>query len=202
MPMWLIGKKKYSELDDQELILAYCKKGDRKAVGVLFERYSHLVYGVCMKYLKNQDDSKDATLNIFEKLMEDLKRFEVNKFSYWIHSVARNYCLMQLRSRKAMYYVDDENGPGIDSFMETHQPSHLNEKEDSEAQLQLMEEAIEHLNEEQRICIDLFYLKKYCYQDVAEISGFTMLEVKSYIQNGKRNIKNYMLKKNHELSDK
>ena len=201
MPMWLIGKKNYNDLDDRALIAAYRNKGDRKAVGVLFERYSHLVYGVCMKYLKNQDDSKDATLNIFEKLMEDLKRFNIEKFSYWIHSVARNYCLMQLRSRKSMYSIDDENGPGIDGIMEAHQQDHHSTTDSTEQQLVLLEEAISNLNEEQRICVELFYLKKYCYQDVAEISGFTLLEVKSYIQNGKRNLKIYMMKKNHELSD-
>jgi len=155
-----------------------------------------------MKYLKNEDDAKDATMAVYEKLMEDLKRFEVQKFSNWIHSVARNYCLMQLRSRKTMLHVDDENGPGWDSVVESHQPSHLSVEKDKEAELQLMEEAIRHLNEEQRICIELFYLKNYCYQDVAEISGFTLLEVKSYIQNGKRNLKIYMMKKNHEHSDR
>ena len=200
--MWLINRKNYQGLDDQALIAAFRKKEDRKALGVLFDRYSHLVFGVCMKYLKNEEDAKDATMAVYEKLMEDLKRFEVQKFSNWIHSVARNYCLMQLRSRKAMLHVDEENGLTWDGFVETHQPSHLSFDNNRESELQLMEEAIRNLNEEQRICIELFYLKKYCYQDVAEISGFTLLEVKSYIQNGKRNIKIYMMKKQHEHSDK
>ncbi|MBK8416472.1 MAG: sigma-70 family RNA polymerase sigma factor [Bacteroidetes bacterium] len=151
MALWLTGKKKYEDQDDQQLINSFRQKGDKKALGILFERYSHLVFGVCMKYLKNEDDSKDATLNIFEKLMEDLKRFEVVKFNFWIHSVARNYCLMQLRSRKAMTYVDDENGPGLDAFMETHQSDHLSAVDNKEHQLQLMEEGIKHLIEEQRI---------------------------------------------------
>jgi RNA polymerase sigma factor (sigma-70 family) len=184
------------------LILSFRTKGDKKALGVLFDRYSHLVFGVCMKYLKNEDDAKDATMAVYEKLMEDLKRFDVQKFSNWIHSVARNYCLMQLRSRKAMLHVDDELSSGWDVIVESHQPSHLSIEKDKEAELQLMEEAIRHLNEEQRICIDLFYLKNYCYQDVAEISGFTLPEVKSYIQNGKRNLKIYMIKMNHERSNR
>jgi len=198
--MWLINKKNYKDQDDGQLILDYRKKGDKKAIGALFERYSHLVFGVCMKYLKNEDDSKDATLNIFEKLMDDLKRFEVEKFSYWIHSVARNYCLMQLRSRKAMLYVDDEEGNGMEAIMDSQTELHPLSERKLEEQLQLLEQGIETLNEEQRICIDLFYLKKYCYQDVAEISGFSLNEVKSYIQNGKRNLKIYMMKNSHELS--
>ncbi len=200
--MWLINKKNYEGSEDQELISVFKSNGDRKALGILFDRYSHLVFGVCMKYLKNEDDARDATMAVYEKLMEDLKRFEVLKFSSWIHTVARNYCLMQLRSRKAMLHVDDENSTGWDTVVETHQPSHLATEDNKEAMLVLMEEGIRTLNEEQRICIELFYLKNYCYQDVAEISGFNLLEVKSYIQNGKRNLKNYMMKKNHEHSDK
>ena len=195
--MWLISKKKYDELDDRQLLEDYRKNSDTKALGALFERYSHLVFGVCMKYLKDQDDSKDATLNIFEKVMVDLKRFEVEKFSFWIHSVTRNHCLMLLRSRKTMVHFDDEDGHGADRYLEP--TFHESENDDHlESRLQLMEDAIDRLNEEQRICIDLFYLKKYCYQDVAEISGFSMNEVKSYIQNGKRNIKIYMMQHSHE----
>src|SRR5687767_12837306 len=98
--MWLTGKKNYKELDDQALINMYRDNNDPKSLGILFERYSHLVYGVCLKYLRNTDESKDATLSIFEKLMKDLKRFKIEKFNYWIHSVARNHCLMILRNRK------------------------------------------------------------------------------------------------------
>ena len=200
--MWLINRKNYQGSEDQELISDFRKTDDRKALGVLFDRYSHLVFGVCMKYLKNEDDARDATMAIYEKLMEDLKRFEVQKFSNWIHSVARNYCLMQLRSRKAMLYVDEDAGPGWDGIVESHQPMHLDFEKDKEKELQLLEAGIQTLNEEQRICIELFYLKNYCYQDVAEIAGFTLLEVKSFIQNGKRNLKIYMMKKNHDHADK
>jgi RNA polymerase sigma factor (sigma-70 family) len=195
--MWLINRKKLSEFDDRQLVTDYRKSHSRKVFGVLFDRYAHLVFGVCMKYLKNQEESKDATLSIFEKAMEDLKRFDVEKFSYWIHTVARNYCLMQLRSRKAMIYIDDDEGPGEKILSDVNQGQ---ESEDTEQMLIVLEEAIGSLNEEQRNCIDLFYLKKYCYQDVSKITGFTMNEVKSHIQNGKRNLKIFILKKRHEQS--
>jgi len=193
--MWLINRKKSENSDDSELIADYKRSGDRKKIGVLFDRYSHLVFGVCMKYLKNQDDSKDATLSIFEKAMDDLKKHDVQKFSYWIHTVARNYCLMQLRSRRAMVYIDDEEGPGEKVL---HQGGDAYDSSKQEVLMQLMEEAITKLNDEQRTCIDLFYLKKYCYQDVSKITGFTMNEVKSHIQNGKRNIKIHMTRNSHE----
>jgi len=98
-----------------------------------------------------------------------------------------------------MYSIDDENGPGIDGFVESEFPTHQSPGIKKEEELNLLEEAIKSLNEEQRICIELFYLKKYCYQDVSEISGFDMNHVKSYIQNGKRNLKIYMMNKSHEL---
>lgn len=196
--MWLKGRKNYKDLSDSQLIDLYKIKDDRQAMAALFERYSHLVFGVCMKYLKNEDDSKDATINIFEKLHVDLKRFNVEKFSFWLHRIAKNYCLMQLRNRKTMVYLDDDDAPQFDALSTTQEESGINVKEDH---LQLLEEAIAQLNIEQKICVELFYLKKYCYQDVAEISGFSMNEVKSYIQNGKRNLKIYMMRKNHELSD-
>ncbi|MFZ9942321.1 MAG: RNA polymerase sigma factor [Bacteroidia bacterium] len=195
--MWLINKKRNEKAEDRDLVLDYKKTGDRKTLGILFDRYSHLVFGVCMKYLKNQDDSKDATLNIFEKAMTDLKKYDVEKFSYWIHTVARNYCLMQLRSRRAMVYIDDHEGPGEKVL---NQSPESQPTEDLENRIQLLEEAIEKLNPEQKICIDLFYLKKYCYQDVSKITGYSLKEVKSHIQNGKRNLKIYITKNSHEQS--
>jgi len=195
--MWLINKKRNEKAEDRDLVLDYKKTGDRKTLGILFDRYSHLVFGVCMKYLKNQDDSKDATLNIFEKAMTDLKKYDVEKFSYWIHTVARNYCLMQLRSRRAMVYIDDHEGPGEKVL---NQSPESQPTEDLENRIQLLEEAIEKLNPEQKICIDLFYLKKYCYQDVSKITGYSLNEVKSHIQNGKRNLKIYITKNSHEQS--
>jgi RNA polymerase sigma factor (sigma-70 family) len=195
--MWLINKKRNEKAEDRDLVLDYKKTGDRKTLGILFDRYSHLVFGVCMKYLKNQDDSKDATLNIFEKAMTDLKKYDVEKFSYWIHTVARNYCLMQLRSRRAMVYIDDHEGPGEKVL---NQSSESQPTEELENRIQLLEEAIEKLNPEQKTCIDLFYLKKYCYQDVSKITGYSLNEVKSHIQNGKRNLKIYITTNSHEQS--
>jgi len=198
--LWLTGKKNYQSLDDKELIVIYRKRGDNSAMGALFERYSHLVFGVCMKYFKDEDTSKDATLQVFEKTMQDLKRFEIEKFSAWIHKVARNYCLMQLRSKKIMIPVDDEEGISTDRMMGQGFSTNPEQQDNKEAQLSLLEEGISKLNEEQKICIELFYLKRYSYQDVSEISGMSLNEVKSHIQNGKRNLKIYMMNNTNELN--
>jgi RNA polymerase sigma-70 factor (ECF subfamily) len=73
--------------------------------------------------------------------------------------------------------------------METESGLHLNKAEEKEKQFVALENAIEELSAEQKKCVDLFYLKEKSYVEIAEITGFTLNEVKSYIQNGKRNLK-------------
>lgn len=195
--MWLIRNKDQSTLTDEELIAAYRLKNDKQAVGILFNRYAHLVFGVCMKYLKDADESKDAVLQIFEKLHTDLRKHEVQKFSYWLHRVAQNFCLMQLRSNQAAKNRADRFVQDEKAMAEDLDHDHLKKANEREYELQLLEEAVSTLNEEQRICIELFYLKEKCYNEISELTGFDFKQVKSYIQNGKRNLKIYMEKKNH-----
>ncbi len=195
--MWLIRNKDKSTLSDEELILQFRSSDDRQAVGVLFNRYSHLVFGVCLKYLKDSEESRDAVMQIFEKLYTDLKKHDVQKFSFWIHRVAQNFCLMQLRSRKAAqnrnqnYYYDEQTN------VESEETSHLTSAIEKETELNKLTEAIQSLNTEQKICVELFYLKEKCYNEICELTGFDFKQVKSYIQNGKRNLKIYMEQQSH-----
>jgi len=145
-----------------------------------------------MKYLKNEDDSKDAVMQLFEKLLIDLKKHEVQNFKGWLHTVAKNYCLMQLRKK-------NPETPLIENLVVENQHfAHREEEPQLEERLTLMEEAIAQLNDSQKKCVELFYLKEKCYQEISEQTGYTMNEVKSFIQNGKRNLKIYMEK--HERS--
>ncbi len=197
--MWLIRNKDKSTLGDEELILTYRQNDDKEAIGVLFNRYSHLIFGVCMKYLKDPEESRDAVLRIFEKLHVDLKKHDVQKFSFWVHRVAQNFCLMQLRSNQAArkrldnYHLDEA------VLMENNEDLHHSVAMQKEAELTLLQEGIQTLGEEQRICVELFYLKEKCYNDISELTGFDFKQVKSFIQNGKRNLKIYMEKKNHAI---
>lgn len=178
---------------DEELIALYKSGEGNEGVGILFKRYTHLVYAVCMKYLKDEDESKDAVSQIFEKLMTDLKKHEIQFFKAWLHTVVKNHCYMQLRKKP-------KEISGVAPYvMETDIGLHLNaasteEKLEEELKLQHMEEALKQLDPHQQQCIQLFYLEQKCYQEVASITGFTMNQVKSYIQNGKRNLKIIMLK--------
>lgn len=185
--MLFFKSNKNKELSDSELIQKYKESGNNHFVATLFDRYSHLVFGLCLKYLKDKDESKDAVLEIFEKLMTDLKAHEVKSFKSWLYMVAKNYCLMQLREQQAMQKKEDDFQWSANSnidFSLVH-----NVHDEKEQKLKLLEEALRMLNNEQRTCIELFYIQEKCYSEVAAITGFDLNQVKSYIQNGKRNIK-------------
>ena len=149
----------------------------------------HLVFGVCMKYLKNTEDAEDATMEILEKLMDDLIKHEVDNFPAWLHSLSRNYCLMKLRSRKHIFIGENEDAGRkiLNNLVESDPDLHLyNERE---AELSQLEDALAQLNKEQRQCLSLFYLSGKSYQEVAKETGFSIKQVKSHIQNGKRKLK-------------
>ncbi len=180
-------------LDDLQLIALYINDDDKDALGLLFQRHSMLAFGVCMKYLKDEDESKDAVMQVFEKLISDLKKHKVENFRAWLHTVVKNHCLMYLRSHKAKEQRFEEVQNYLSESVETETQLHLeNEKEQKLSNLEI---AIRHLNEQQQKCIDLFYLKEKSYEEVAGETGYTMNEVKSFIQNGKRNLKIIMEKK-------
>lgn len=176
-------KNKQKEAD---LLLQYKSTGSLKVLGILYEPYMPLVYGVCLKYLKDESESEDAVMHIFEQLVTKLRVHSVANFKSWLYSLARNYCLMALRSHNKINTISIDENPFMENDAFMHQPSG---EDILETQLRLMEECIEHLNAEQQICVRLFYLEQKCYKDITTITGYDLNSVKSYIQNGKRNLK-------------
>ena len=169
---------------EAEMLAAYRKTGDLEILGKIYEKYMPLVFGLCLKYLKNEEQSKDAVMQIFEQLITKLKVHDVTNFKSWLYTLARNYCLMDLRSSNKHEFVNiDDYGVESATFL------HHDNDEVKEIQLNSMEKCMEKLPEEQRITIDLFYLQQKCYKDIADATGFDLNKVKSYIQNGKRNLK-------------
>lgn len=169
---------------EAELLADYYQSGDLELLGNLYQPYMHLIYGLSLKYLKDSAKSEDAVMQIFELLIKKLRVHKVDNFKSWLYSVARNHCLMQLRaSGKDVVIIDDD-------FMESLDIKHQDNDSDlQEEKLQLLEKCIGELNIEQQQCIRLFYLDEKCYKDIVEITGFEMKKVKSYIQNGRRNLK-------------
>ncbi len=179
------------QYSDATLLDLYKKDKDTKWIGYLFERYTLLVFGVCMKYLKQVNDAKDATQQVFEKAFGEVNKYEVTYFKSWIYSIARNHCLMQLRSKGHQIVFMESLPEDLEGNSTTMEPfdskeNHLNEKVEN------LSAAIQHLNQEQKLCIDLFYLQKLSYREIEEKTGFSFQQVKSYIQNGKRNLRIYL----------
>jgi RNA polymerase sigma factor (sigma-70 family) len=179
----LIFGKKNSELLDSELVTKYQKTHNGKYLSELFNRYGAMVYGVCLKYFKDQDLSKDGVIQIFEKIMDDLKRMKVTHIKSWLYMVAKNHCLMHLRKKQPHSVSIDELEISLEEEIEENSFSAR------ELRYQQLEKAIQTLKEDQRKCIELFYLKELSYQQIEEQTNFSLKEVKSNIQNGKRNLK-------------
>ena len=180
----MLSAKDHSAFSDVELVAQYKVSGDLAVVGTLFNRYMSMVYGVCMKYLKNREESRDETMQIFEKLVVSLKEHEVTHFKSWLYVTSRNHCLMALRARKGQNFEEISQ-----DFMENGLLSHLQEEPEMETNLVKLEKCIEHLVAEQKHCVTLFYMQQKCYKEIVQITGFDDSKVKSYIQNGKRNLK-------------
>ena len=183
----MTGKPDISTLSDSEIIMLYKTTRNKELVGELFQRYTRFVFLICMKYMKEEEQAKDATMQVFENLFVKLRRHEIRNFKPWLHSVAKNHCLILLRRKKESPSLKDDLCLEIPDPVESGYLLHLTDEK--ERQLTKLEDAILSLSKEQRTCIELFYLKKMCYQEVSNKTGYTNKQVKSYIQNGKRNLR-------------
>ena len=187
---------KYQHITDQQLLEQFYTDQNNEWLGILLQRYTLLLLGVCMKYLKNEDQAKDSVQQIFLKVILELQKYKVEYFKSWLYMVTKNHCLMILRQRKGKITAEINDRlsatPGEEIDRQT--------LEQNDHTLKLMEVSLKELNPEQQQCVTLFYLEKKSYQAVSEETGFSMLQVKSYIQNGKRNLKLMIEKKlNEEL---
>jgi RNA polymerase sigma-70 factor, ECF subfamily len=192
-----LSRDKNTERTDEELLKDFRSDNDLEILGELYSRYMHLVYGVCLKYLKERDESMDAVMQIFEKLISEIPRHEIENFRPWLHAVTRNHCLMHLRSKKS----DDKKLEewAVDSMIFMENPPELHPVDDNSSEMdKALEDCIERLKEEQKQCIRLFYYSNKCYHEVAESLGIDEKKVKSHLQNGKRNLKLCLEEKNEQ----
>ncbi|HKB44718.1 MAG TPA: sigma-70 family RNA polymerase sigma factor [Chitinophagaceae bacterium] len=182
---------KYQDITDQQLLEHFYADHNNEWLGILLQRYTLLLLGVCMKYLKNEDDAKDSVQQIFLKVIQELQKYKVGYFKSWLYMVAKNYCLMKLRDRQGKITMEINDRLSAKAGEETDRDKLLQ----NDHTLELMEEALKELNAEQQQCVTLFYLQKKSYQEISDATGYNMLQVKSYIQNGKRNLKILIEKK-------
>lgn len=182
-----------SGLADQELVHLYKQSADLQVLGELYQRYMDLVYGVCLKYLADSESAKDSTLSIFEELVTKLRKHEVTNFKSWLYQLAKNHCLMQLRSNKkfSKVHVDVE-------LVQKDEGVHLNGALEKEEHLTQLTYCMAQLSNEQRQVVDLFYLQGKSYKEIVDITGSDINSVRSYLQNGRRNLKICMEKQKHQ----
>jgi RNA polymerase sigma factor (sigma-70 family) len=190
---YTVSSKEFQHTSDQDLLSRYYESSDNRLLGILLQRYTMLLLGVCMKYLKEEEAAKDSVQQIFLKVIHELQRYRVQYFKSWLYMIARNHCLMQLRKHDIKRTKEiDEN-----IFEEEHP---VQQRMEREKLLSLIEVSLEELNADQKTCITLFYLDKRSYQQISEQTGLSLMQVKSFIQNGKRNLKLLVEKKLRDKS--
>jgi RNA polymerase sigma-70 factor (ECF subfamily) len=174
---------RYDHISDQELLAFFYSDANQEWIGILLQRYTLLLLGVCMKYLKDETEAKDCVQQIFLKVLTEIPKYKVEYFKSWLYMVAKNHCLMRLRDKgaRAMKELNEHHA--------THLDNDRHEILETETTYDLLEASVEELSKEQRICVTQFYLQKRSYQQIAGQTGYNLMQVKSYIQNGKRNLK-------------
>ena len=185
-----MAKNAFAHIEDKELLNKFYSDGNNVWLGILLERYTLLLFGVCMKYLKNEEEARDAVQQVFLKVLMELPKYKVDFFKSWLHTITKNFCLMKLREKT--------NYPSVEiseKVLSKETPDSLKELLEKDFNLNLMEEGLNLLNDEQKRCVSLFYLQKKSYQKISDLTGFSILQVKSHIQNGKRNLKLIVEKK-------
>ena len=174
---------------DEVLLIRFQQSGAQETLARLYLRYTDLVYGVCLKYLSDAEAAKDAVMTIYEELLQKLPHQQIKNFSSWLYVVAKNYCLMQLRSRNKMKIVEWQP-----DAMQSEEFAHLDAVLEKEAEFKKLQQCMEILGDEQRTAIQLFYLDNKCYNEIRNETDWDWKKVRSLIQNGRRNLKNCMEK--------
>lgn len=187
--MSFLIRNKTNSLTDQEVVARYKETGDPFLIGILFNRYAKLVLGLCLKYLKNEDDARDTVMQIFTELLDKLCIHDVEHFRSWLYIYSKNTCLMSLRKQNIVVPLEEYHIAAS---------SDENDHFDIEIKEEELQMALCHLKGEQKVCIELFYLRQMSYREVAYETGYSDSQVKSHIQNGKRNLKIIMESKNIE----
>lgn len=182
--MLRIFRKKPSDCSDAELVSLFKKSGNSSYLGTLYERYTELVYGVCLKILKNETEAEDAFMTAFEKLLIKVKTQEIKEFRPWLHVLVKNHCFEILRKKGKHLTVSYEG-----EFMQSEEIEHPYTENLSLEREKILAFCLEKLNEEQKQCVQLFYYQGKTYKEIAAMKEEAVGKIRSYIQNGRRNLK-------------
>lgn len=173
----------YLHINDEDLLARFYTDGNKEWLGILLERYTMLLFGVCMKYLKEEDTARDTVQQVFLKALSEIPKYRIDNIGGWLYRVAKNMCLSLLRDKKVW------SEPERLDQMEQPEEVPISLLLEREKDIDRLKEELSRLKDEQRICLTLFYLDKKSYQEVATLTGYDVKLVKSHIQNGKRNLR-------------
>lgn len=195
----LFFKKKHKPESETDFLRDYRHTGELAILGKLYEPHMEMVFAIAMKYFKDEEEAKDTVMQLFEELIPKLRQYEVENFKAWLGMVTRNYCLMELRKKPVEISnfnptENDEDENTSNNFMEIFTSEHHTDSLDTEQNLTKLEDCVKTLNLEQKQSVELFFMQEKTYQEVAQLTGFEINKVKSYLQNGKRNLKSCMEK--------
>lgn len=185
--MWrLIHRQKTTSATDADLLQQFQRDQLEDALVTLFERYLELIYGLCLKYLGTEAGAQDAVMDIYVALRQKVPQHDIGHFKNWLFTFVRNHCLMELRRQKKSPVANLST-----EFMQSEAIWHpVSEAETREAEFERLENCLGHLNVQQKTCVELFYYQGLSYKEIAEQRTETVGKVRSYIQNGRRNLKN------------
>ncbi len=183
--MWFHNKKNISKLTDEELLERFRESADAEVFSQLFDRYIPLLYGVCLDYLHDEDRARDAVMQLFEDLLPKVSRYNIEVFRTWLYSVVKNHCLKILAREQKEIPVDFSM-----TVMESDDVLYLlPESNEQEEQLEALNRCLDKLPDAQKISITHFFMDEMSYAEIVDKTGYQLSKVKSYIQNGKRNLK-------------
>jgi RNA polymerase sigma factor (sigma-70 family) len=176
---------------DEQLITRYYSANDKDAVALLFNRYLKSLCGYCRYYLRIEADCEDAAMSTFEKVLRSIPEYTPDNFLAWLLSVARNECLMILRNGETLSRKKDAWEKIHNLYFDPSEVGQMGAKNAIDS-LQLYK-ALKKLGKPQRKCIELFFFKGKSYREIAHQLGCSQKEVKSNLQNGKRNLRKLLL---------
>lgn len=187
--MFIRFRKHITEKSDEELVRLYQSSGDLEQLGILFERYVELVYGVCLKFFKDNTKAEDAVMSIFETLTEKVKTQDIRQFRPWLHVVAKNHCLMELRKKNLTVSFDEMLPSAQAELVQSAGAVHPIDILEENGEERALKKCLERLSPQQKQCVEQFYFENRSYKEISQMYGEELGTIRSHIQNGRRNLK-------------
>ena len=177
--------KNASNISDNELLQMYFKTDNLDYIGILFKRYTRILIGVSLKYTSDLHHAEDVVQQVFIKFL-DAVHPQIANVGGWLYQMTKNESInfTKKQGRQQIQHLEREE-------------YHLSDTTDDEIkallykehQSELLMAAISELKSDQRKAIECFYFHNLSYEQIAVQNNWSIGEVKSYIQNAKRNLK-------------